>query len=173
LNGVDELKHSMSRRKQAAPQRRITDAPADHKKQQEFDEEEVSSEDEWPFKQQQQQQQQQAHQQQQPWRKPYDSYEAYRSCQCPTSRFEELHAFAELVVATKASLTADAAEEQHHASPEDDAPHDGPVSCIDVELKEENGEPAKSGKCYDTKVLQLSWQVPGQPADVRHKVRTT
>jgi hypothetical protein len=156
----------MSRRKQAAPQRRITDLSPDDIQHVDHDEE-ASSDDEWPF-QQQKQQQQQARQQQQLYQSP--PY-VIPSFQCYTSSFQQLHAFAELLVTTKASLTADASEEQHHASPERTAPHDGPVSCIEVQLKNADGTDLVRTISHESEVLQLSWQVPGQPADVRHKVR--
>jgi hypothetical protein len=157
----------MSRRKQAAPQRRITDLPADDIEQLRHHDEEASSGDEGPF-----QQQQQARQQQQLSRNaPYDFRQESRSFQCYTSSFEQLHAFGELLVTTKTSLTADASEEQHHASPERTAPHDGPVSCIEVQLTKADGSDVVHTLDVEPHVLQLSWQVPGQPADVRHKVR--
>jgi hypothetical protein len=168
LNGSSVWQHKMSRRKQAAPQRKITDVPVRDHKPQDSDGEGTSSDDEVPRQKQQQQQQVDE--------RPYPSYPIdrnlhLRNYQCPTSRFEQLHAFAELLVTTKASLTADDSEEQHHASSDPTAPHDGPVSCIDVKFTDDEGEYVRFLSNKKTHVLQLSWQVPGQPADVQHKVR--
>lgn len=74
-----------------------------------------------------------------------------------------LAAFAELLVATKTNLSAEAIEQQQSLL----GPHAGPVSHIGARILHSRDQDDAD---IQPRVLLLSWHLPGQPADVEHKV---